>query len=178
MTLVRPLVTDADRQWALDQCPSWAVRGPSATPDLADPDGDDEPRRRTYAEPTQFVWDRYVAAQVESFERFFNGQVKTYADWSTLWRKSWWPKAEPRKFNRKLAPKSDPKNFRTFRRGELGFEKALLFATPLQRKSWTHLGVVMFRADDPIVGKIDKALASAPPTSLTPRSLAMTGEGS
>lgn len=173
MNLVRPIVTDADRKWALDQCPSWAVRGPVEP--TAFPEDDPEVPQRA-REPERFVWDRFVAIQAESFEKFFNGEMKAYSEWTALWRKSWWPKADPRRMNRKLSPKPDPKDYRTFRRGSPEFEFAIKFGSLVQRKLWANNGVVMFIASDPMVARIEKAVKAAPETTLTPRSVAMMGD--
>lgn len=170
-----PIVTDADRQWALAQCPDWAVRANVQANDWPD-DGAPDDAPPTKGGPGVLIWDYFVTGEIERFERFYYDQRKTYGDWSTLWRKSWWPKADPRRMNRKLSPKPDPKDYRTFRRGSAEFEFAIKLGSSVQRKLWANNGVVMFLASDPMVAKIEKAVKAMPETTLTPRSVAMMGD--
>ena len=151
-----PLVTDIDRKWALDQCPAWA------TLDVADRD-DDEPTeiidetdleraermKRKRDKSVEFCWTWFVDDQIDSFERFFCDQRKTYGDWSRLWRLSWWPKADPMrrlpKTVRKLVP-STPHPFA--RRGEPGFDAGMRVATAQERRVFEKIGIVQFKPDD------------------------------
>ena len=91
-----PVVTDIDREWALTQCPKWASRASMTDPEevpAADASG-----RKT------LNWDWFVAIQIERFEAFFAHERKTSGDWSRLWRRSWWPKAENSTSVRKAKP--------------------------------------------------------------------------
>ena len=67
-----PIVTDANRQWAIDQKPeSWDAEAP------------------------HLDWETHVAEQAERFERHFGDDRKPAAEWSGLWRRVWWPKWTP-----------------------------------------------------------------------------------
>ena len=93
-----PVVTDEDRQWALAHEPAdWAERAPL------------------------LEWSQHVAEQVERFEEHFGVDRKPAAEWSGLWRRAWWPKADPSIIHPKLVA-SDPHPF--VRRGDDGFERA------------------------------------------------------
>ena len=96
MTHLAPLVTNIDREWALAQCPAWARRDKidDGQGEVVDDGGwlDAEPTSSDRDAPN---WDLFVIEQIERFEKFFAHERKTYADWSTLWRKSWWPQANP-----------------------------------------------------------------------------------
>ena len=91
MSLTPPVVSNADRDWSLAQCPVWAVRGAVIAPDSEPP-------------AKALVWDRFVAGQIERFEKFFADQRKASSDWSRLWRQSWWPKADPALTHPHLVP--------------------------------------------------------------------------
>lgn len=153
-----PIVTNADRAWALAQLPSWMDRGGDIDgyeneQDTDDDDGGwlDEPRKRGgLSAPSG---PAFVAEQAEAFEKFFVGEYKTYADWSALWRKSWWPKANPAKRYPNMAPKS-PANHPFFRAGTKEFEKALDLATPEERRIWLRVRVAQFKPDDPRVTQV------------------------
>jgi hypothetical protein len=155
MTLRPPIVTDVDRQWALDQCPTWAVRA-TAAPDWLDNNRDATP-----------VWDEFVSGEIERFEKFFLAERKTYGEWSRLWRQSWWPKSEPHR-RIKSAPPPQPGAYPVYRRGSAEFAMARQLATPAARAVMDKIGLVMFRPDDPMVAAIQE--------KLTARSRAMTGE--
>lgn len=171
-----PVVTDVDREWALAQCPAWAVRRVEVTNDDADPDeGEivDEPYRRKPNQPTPLVWDDFVSEQIERFERYFGDQRKPRDDWSALWRKGWWPKADPRiAHSRKVPPMAG--QYPTFRKGTAEFEAALRLASKVERAVMLKVGLVMYRPDDPRVAKIKQMTAHE--GQLTPRSRAMQGE--
>ena len=164
-----PLVTTADREWALMQVPVWARR--ASREDGADgvvDDGrwleDTKPNARPY-EPRP-CWDQFVSEQVESFERYFAFERKTFGDWSRLWRHSWWPKANPTKRFPMSAPKT-PQPF--FRKGTAEFVRALDVATTAERAMWQRFGVAQFKPDDPrllrvrrtVAHKIDRKMAVA-----------------
>jgi hypothetical protein len=171
----RPIVTDIDREWALRQCPAWAIRGPSAGPAPQEPDGEVDPDRPPrYRQSDVLVWDRFVADQAERFERFFGGELKSSEEWSALWRKGWWPKADARKSYPHLVPSSGvvyPK----FHKGSQHYELAMRYLTPTQRAVADKIGAVMFKPNDPIVAKVLGA-SKAKSVSLSDRSRAMTGD--
>lgn len=148
-------MTDIDREWALAQCPPWAAR-----------DGHElgEAGREV------LVWDRFVTDQAERFERFFAHEMKPAEDWSRLWRRSWWPKADPAKLYPSLVPR-DANPHPVFRRGSDEYERALEVCTPLERKIFSDLGFAQFRPDDKRVSRI---IAKQP--KLTPTSQRMMGD--
>ena len=170
-----PIVTDEDREWALAQCPAWAVRAQAQANDWLD-DGNPDDAPPTKGGPGVLIWDYFVTGEIERFERFYYDQRKTYGDWSTLWRKSWWPKADPARRYASLVPARRGPPYPTFRRGEPEFYAALRIASPTERKVWDHVGVVMFKPDDPRLAKIRDIAGK--PKSLPPRSVAMTGDHS
>ena len=149
-----PLVTDTDRQWSLDQCPAWASRetpqDAEMAPEPSDAADPENPRQRPRAGPQdRFVWDWFVADQVYNFERFFAHERRTYAQWSGLWRRAWWPKADPKLWMPKLVAKLNPGKPHPFaRRGTLEFEEGLRLATPQERRLFERIGVVQFPPDD------------------------------
>jgi hypothetical protein len=145
-----PIVTDADRTWALDQCPVWAVRGstdPNPPGEIIDTDSEPEKPRKV------FNWDVFVCWQIERFERFHAHERKLPIEWSGLWRKSWWPKAEPLKFAPKLVPSATAP---VFRRGEPEFKIALSLATAGERCVFERMGVASFQAKDPRLQRVLK----------------------
>lgn len=149
-----PLVTDLDRKWAIDQRPSWARTaddGPVDDGEIVDDGGWlENERSRSKALPPP-NWADFVDEQASSFERFFAGQTKSYAEWSALWRKGWWPKANPEK----RFPKSAPKVFQPFfRRGSPEFDRALEVANPGERPLWERFGVAQFKPDDPRLRRV------------------------
>jgi hypothetical protein len=145
-----PLVTDIDKQWALDQCPAFAYRSKNDV--LDDGDGeivDETPFERSLrlkAKPDLLDWDWYVEDQIARFQRFFCHERKTFGDWSRLWRRSWWPKADPAI----LSPRYGSKEPHPFvRRGDPGYAAALAVATPDERRVFERIGIVQFKPDDP-----------------------------
>lgn len=151
--ITAPLVTNADREWAMRQCPKWARRSKieSVVGEIVDDGGwlDTEARRTDELEKPN--WDLFVIDQIERFERFFAHERKSYSDWSNLWRKSWWPKANPEKRFPKMAPKT-PYPF--FKRGEPEFARALAVATASERIVWKRFGVAQFKPDDPRLERV------------------------
>lgn len=146
-----PVVTDIDRKWALDQCPDWARR--SRIEDDADivDDGawlDGEPKPHELDKPN---WDLFVIEQVERFEEYFAHDRKDPADWSRLWRFSWWPKANPEKRFPKMAPK---RLHPFFKKGTPEFARALKVATDSERALWVRFGVAQFVPDDPRLARV------------------------
>lgn len=165
-----PIVTNIDRKWALDQCPDWADLG-GAEMDAADAGGEaaevihetaTERRQRLAAKrqnPKRFRWDWFVDDQVASFERFFAAERRSLEEWSRLWRRGWWPQADPRKGRlpksvAKIIP-SEPHPF--FKRGDARFSAALGVATPAERRVWLRYGVAQFRPSDPRLKTISGA---------------------
>ncbi len=155
-----PLVTNADRAWALAQCPSWARRDKinDGIGEVVDDGGwlDAEPPSSDLDAPN---WDLFVIEQIERFEKFFAHERKTYADWSTLWRKSWWPKANPAKRFPKMAPKQ-PHPF--FRKGTPEFDRAMAVGTPQERFIWDRIGIAQFTPDDKRLKRVQMATPPAP----------------
>lgn len=172
-----PVVTNIDRKWALDQCPKWATLGGD---DDAQDDGFGEIVDETDFERAQrlkskrevttvFRWDWFVDDQADSFERFFAGERKTSEEWSNLWRRSWWPQADPRKRMPKTMAKLIPHEPHPFaRRGTPAFHVGLKLATADERRLFERVGVVQFKPDDARAAKLSKALSST--------SRRMTGE--
>lgn len=156
-----PLVTDIDRQWALNQCPDWAQRTKIEQPSGEIVDDGEWPENAAQegkrAESDKPNWDLFVIEQIERFEKFFAHERKSYSDWSNLWRKSWWPKANPeRRF-----PKMAPKIFHPFfRRGSPEFIRALSVATPGERNIWKRIGVAQFKPDDPRLEHVQSSQVS------------------
>ena len=144
-----PVVTNSNRQWALDQCPTWAVRGDASVA---------EAKSRTKREEGPAIWDVFVAEQAEAFETFFAHERKAAADWSRMWR-NWWSKADPKKrFPKASAPVRAPHPF--WRRGAPEFARALGVATRSERMIFERIGVAQFRPDDPRLAKVRIASAS------------------
>ena len=151
-----PVVINSDREWALAQCPPWAVRSASDyrgdVGEIADETDDERMlrQRRERDRSVTFVWDWFVDDQISNFERFFAHERKTYADWSRLWRLSWWPKADPAKRLPKSVAKLIPSVPHPFaRRGTPEFDTGLKAATPAERRLFEKIGVVQFTPDDP-----------------------------
>ncbi len=170
-----PLVTIADREWAMAQMPPWCVRGnlSDACGELVDDGGwldakdpeDDQPVQHEFEDDEVIIqrpasprkkypppnWSHFVVEQVEEFERHFAGQRKTYGDWSALWRTGWWPHIDVRK----RFPHSAPKEFQPFfRTGSPEFDRALKVATKQERTMWARFGVAQFKPDDPRLSKV------------------------
>lgn len=147
-----PVVTTPDRQWAFDQLPNWA-KGASADcgveGEIVD-DGawlDDKLAMAITNRPAKNAvngWG-FVSEQAENFERFFAPFRKTLAEWSSLWRTGWWPKADPAKRFPTMAKKQlHP----FFRKGTPEFARALKVATADERRMWVRFGVAQFKPED------------------------------
>lgn len=158
---VAPLVTNADRDWALAQCPGWARREKidEGVGEIVDDGGwlDADEKHGDLDAPN---WDLFVIEQIERFEKFFAHERKTYADWSTLWRNSWWPKANPAKRFPKMAPKV-PHPF--FRKGTPEFDRAMSVGTAQERFIWDRIGVAQFTPDDK---RLKRVQFTEPPKSV------------
>ncbi len=165
-----PVVTDIDRQWALDQCPPWAARRAPDDPvhdDGLDADGYTKPRPRGLA-----YWDDFVSEQIDRFENVNAFDRRSPEAWSRLWRVAWWPKADAsRRF-----PKSAPAvAYPFFRQGSQEFEHAMRLGSTIERKVWKLVGVAQFEPTDPRVSQIRDSISGA---TLTPQSRAMSGDAS
>jgi hypothetical protein len=145
--MVLPLVSDADRQWAMKQCPHWAsVSFEDEDGEIIDDGNWLDGASSTMSRLPKPNWADFVHEQAERFEKYFGYEQKTYEDWSALWRKSWWPKADPYR----RWPSMAKKEFQPFfRRGTKEFVRALEVATPEERKMWKQFGVAQFKPADP-----------------------------
>lgn len=123
-----------------------------ALPEVADDDGWLDVDRPTDEKPDAPSAFFYVLEEIESFERFFAGQVKTEEQWSYFWRQKWWPKAKPEQ----RYPKSAPKIIHPhWRRGTPQFERAMQVATPSEKRIWQMVGFAQIRASDDRLTFID-----------------------
>lgn len=144
--MTMPIVTNADRDWALAQKPAWARLYSNETEDLGEivDDGgwmDTERRDKCGQGPS---WFDFVVGEIESFEKYFSGQNKSYAEWSTLWRNGWWPKRRE-DWAYKMAPrKKEP----FFRKGTPEFARAITVASAQEKPMWLRFGVAQFKPDD------------------------------
>jgi hypothetical protein len=122
--MCRPaIVTDADRLWSIGQKPSnWDEDAP------------------------ELAWEDHVAEQAERFEAHFGEERKPYAEWSGLWRRVWWPKADPSILHPRKAPHV-PHPF--IRRGDARWAEALSVLTPGERHIAGRFGVIQFKPADP-----------------------------
>lgn len=115
-----PIVTDEDRAWAMADKPAgW----------------DDD----------ALEWSQHVAEQAERFEAHFGTDRKPAQEWSGLWRRAWWPKADPRILHPN-AIKCDPIPFAC--RGQPGFDAGMAVASKTERAMFERFGVVQFKHDD------------------------------
>ena len=141
-----PVVTNKDREWAMAQRPPWCQRGSLGDGEVVD-DGawlDDEPE--IHGGMQRPSWSVFVAEEIEKFERHYAGEQRSSAEWSSIWRKGWWPKVSARK----RFPKSAPREFQPFfRKGSPEFSKAINLATPEEKRMWLMFGVAQFKPDDP-----------------------------
>lgn len=148
MSTIPPIVSDIDRKWALEKCPPWMRSESAAAQDCC---GEIEDRgewldgdlRTSKSEVPS--WDDFVAEQIERFEKFYAGEYKTRAEWSSLWRKGWWPKTNPERRYPKSAPKT---KIPFFRAGTPEFARALKVATDNERSMWMRHKVAHFMPDD------------------------------
>lgn len=117
------IVTDADRQWAIEQKPeTWDEDAP------------------------ELAWEDHVAEQAERFEAHFGDDRKSYSEWSGLWRRVWWPKADPSILHPKKAPHV-PHPF--VKRGDEAWSKAFAMLTVDEKFVADRFGVIQFRPHDP-----------------------------
>lgn len=152
-----PIVTDADREWAMAQMPSWCQRGDLSElcGEIVDDGGWLDRDEAFGPEKDKPSWSRFVAEEIEKFEERYAGEYRDPREWSSIWRKGWWPKVSPRK----RFPKSAPKEFHPFyRKGTQGFAIALRLATDDERRMWVRFGVAQIKPDDPRVKTIESAI--------------------
>lgn len=144
---IGPIVTNADRDWALKKCPPWMRMEPPKDAEFVGEIVDDrawlDVDKKADIKPP--CWTEFVIEQIERFERYFAGQQKTRAEWSTLWRKTWWPKSDPARRFPKSAPKVPIPHFRA---GTPEFARALAVATKTERMIWKRYGVAHFAPGD------------------------------
>lgn len=145
MSIIPPIVTDADRKWALEKCPPWMRMESSAGHDEIEDNGEWLDGDSRLSKPEAPSWSDFVAEQIERFEKFYSGEYKTRAEWSALWRKGWWPKANPERRYPKSAPKT---KIPFFRAGTPEFSRALGVATDAERLMWLRHKVAHFMPDD------------------------------
>lgn len=153
---VLPIVTNLDRDWAIAQKPEWARLHNDESEDLGEIvddggwlDGEKSKRNRGPS------WFDFVVGEIESFERYFSGQRKSYSEWSTLWRNGWWPKRrEDWAYKSMAKKKTEP----FYRKGTQGFAIALRLATEDEPRMWVRFGIAQFKPDDPRVKKIETAI--------------------
>lgn len=162
-----PIVTDIDRQWAIDQKPEtwdrdvidrWAKTYPHLAAKIVHSEDYDEivddgamlesgdwnlPHM-----PRPLSWAQHVDEQAEAFEAHFGSDRKTWAAWSSLWRRVWWPKADPSIRHPRSAP-SVP--CQMVRASEPAWHAVLGVLTPDERKLAERLGCMPFKASDPRV---------------------------
>lgn len=151
-----PVITDKDRAWAVAQMPPWCQRGDLCGDEIVD-DGawldDAEPKSGAFDKPN---WSMFVAEEIEKFERHYAGQSRSSDEWSSMWRKGWWPKVTPRKRFPKSAPR-EPQPF--FRKGTSEFNRAISLATTEEKRMWLRFGVAQFKPDDSRLKTIQVATA-------------------
>lgn len=148
-----PIVTNADRDWAMAQMPDWCQRGDLSDcyGELVDDGGWLDAEAHAGAELEKPSWSLFVAEEIEKFEQHYGGEYRALDEWSSIWRKGWWPKVSARK----RFPKSAPKVFEPFfRKGTQEFAIALRLANKAERAMWVRFGIAQFKPDDPRLEKI------------------------
>jgi hypothetical protein len=167
-------VTNADRDWAIAQMPSWCQRGDliDGTSEVVN-DGawlDQEPQITVEFEKPN--WSAFVAEEIENFERHYAGEYRSLDEWSSIWRKGWWPKVSARKRFPKSAP-HEPQPF--FRAGTPEFDLALKAATPEEKRMWTRFKIAQFKPDDPRLKHVQNG-EPLPGKSLSQKSKRIIGD--
>ena len=118
-----PIVTDADRQWSLDQQPpGWDAAAP------------------------WLPWGQHVAEQIDAFESYFAEDRKPPEEWSGLWRRVWWPKADPAIKHPRDCP---PGDWPVARRGDAVWPQVLNVLDSAERRVAERFGAVQLRPTDP-----------------------------
>jgi len=173
-----PVVTDADREWAMALMPPWCVRGGTCEPvsEIADDgawlEAGGAPRKAAASAADFPDWSRLVDEQIEAFERFFAGQTKTPGEWSALWRRGWWPKVDARKRFPRSAPKVVHPHFAA---GTPEFARALAVANRREKAMWERFGVAQFTPDDPRLAQVRSGVVL--PHAADPRAERSGGSG-
>jgi hypothetical protein len=130
------------------QMPPWCQRGDPSdfSGEIVDDGGwleNDESKPGNLDKPS---WSMFVAEEIEKFEQRYAGEYRSTNEWSSIWRKGWWPRVSARK----RFPKSAPKEFQPFfRKGTPEFARALKYATEDEKRMWIRFGIAQFKADDP-----------------------------
>jgi hypothetical protein len=141
-----PIITDADRAWALAQQPGdWVARAPDLD------------------------WGQHVAEQIERFERHWQEGRKSAIEWSIMFRTEWWPKADPAILHPKTAPHV-PHPF--IRADHPEWSQVVAMLTPTEAAVARRFGVMTFRPDDPRVealGAVLTAIHTRPGRATHPR---------
>jgi hypothetical protein len=125
-----PVVTDADRAWAVEQKPeNWDEEAPDL--DFAD----------------------FVDEQASAFERILGAERKSAAEWSGLWRRVWWPKADPAIRHPETAPHV-PHPF--IRADHPAWQRVLAVLDADERRIAERIGIMQFRSEDPRVAVLGR----------------------
>jgi hypothetical protein len=148
-----PIVNDADRAWAMAQCPPWAklAEDDAEVGEIVDDGGWLDGESGVKSKLPVPNWSDFVHEQAERFEKFFAdeyyaGRCQLTSDWSALWRKGWWPKADPYK----RFPRMGKKEFQPFfRKGSKEFDRAISLATDQEKRLWLQFGIAQFKPHDP-----------------------------
>lgn len=166
-----PIVINSDREWAMAQMPSWCQRGDEFDDGPCEIIDDGrwlelKSKQHDLEKPS---WHQFVCEEIEKFEAHYSGEFRSLDDWSSIWRKGWWPKVSARK----RFPKSAPKEFHPFfRKGSAEFARAIELANADERQLWLRFGVAQFKNDDPRLKKIQTE------TSISETSKRITGDRS
>ncbi len=132
-----PVVTDIDRQRAIDQKPAtWdadVLARWQAIPEAQRPEA-------------PLAWENHVAEQVERFEAQLAYDRKPAAEWSGLWRRWWWPKADPAVLHPREAPHVPHPYAKA---GDPVWPAVLAVLTPSERQIAERFGVAQFKPSDP-----------------------------
>ena len=135
------------------QMPDWCQRGNFLEPagEIVDDGGWLESESSKTEASEKPDWSRFVADEIERFERHYAGEFKSSAEWSSIWRRGWWPKVTPAQ----RFPKSAPKEFQPFfRQGSPDFAAALKLGNKAEKRMWTMFGVAQFKPEDPRLAKL------------------------
>ena len=117
MSARRAIVMSADRDWALAQKPEEIRMHDEESDDdfeIVDDGGwMDADKPLKHQGPS---WFSFVVGEVEAFEAYFGDDLKTHAEWSTLWRNSWWPKRREDWVWKHMTNERYPKRIKDFER--------------------------------------------------------------
>lgn len=150
-----PIVTDADRAWAMAQRPAHWQDNPEpadidadAVDDL-DPDGLPIVCERPAQRPLR--WADFVDEQIRHFERCWDMSRKSALEWSIIFRSEWWPKADPTIRHPKTAPHVPHPVIRS---DHPAWSSVLAALAPHERRIAERFGVMSFRPNDPRVARL------------------------